>query len=255
MIGVSYFIYMYTVVGFFGRENGQCTISSRFFIGFIITSFQQWKWLQWSVQCLVVQLFQCYHSNCSVGFDIGFVCLQTIYRSVCSNCHGLLTVLSTDVEPGCFQLPTTIKKTQFITIITIVYEILYSYSLCRLFVIRFQYNKTSPIVNQHPSNKKLPTICNMSSACLNPCSAFNRNTIRSCPSKDPWITSDASITAHLMSMIPKDTLCNKPRRHSIALGNAVWNIKWFLNQMSYFFLKSEVFKYLCTKMMDQIHGL
>lgn len=109
MIGVFY-LHVYCCCFFFLRENGQCTISSRFFIGFIITSFQQWKWLQWSVQCLVVQLFQCYHSNCSVGFDIGFVCLQTIYRSVCSNCHGLLTVLSTDVEPGCFQLPTTILK-------------------------------------------------------------------------------------------------------------------------------------------------
>lgn len=55
------------------------------------------------------------------------------------------------------------KKKHFITIITTitVYEILYSYRLCRLFVMRFQYNKTSPfypefciqfgtILNQYP---------------------------------------------------------------------------------------------------------
>lgn len=179
-------------------------------------------------------MFHCHDSNCSVGFGIGFVCLQTIYQSVCSNCHGLLTMLSTDVEPGCFQLPTTIKKTHFITIITTitVYEMLYSYRLCRLFVMRFSIIRHHRFTQNFAfnlelyqinilSNKKLPTICNMSSACLNPCSAFNMNIIRSCPNKAPWITSDASITAHLMSMIPKDTLCNKPRRHSITFGNAV----------------------------------
>lgn len=114
---MSYFIYMETVLPLyfkiFWRENGQCTISSGFSIDFIITSFQQCSWLQWSVQGSVVQFFHCHDSNCSTGFGIGLVCLQTIYQSVCSNCHGLLTMLSIDVEPGCFQLPKTINPTYY----------------------------------------------------------------------------------------------------------------------------------------------